>query len=45
MIRIDEIERNRAFGGQGTLERARSSLDLMEELIHSLDLAALVMLP
>jgi hypothetical protein len=45
MIRIDEIGRNRAFGGQGTLERARSSLDIMEELIHSVDLAALVMLP
>ena len=45
MIRIDEVGRNRAFGGQGTLERARSSLDLMEELVHSLDFAALVTLP
>ena len=45
MIRIDEVGRNRAFGGQGVLERARSPLDTMEELIHSVDLAALVMLP
>ena len=45
MIRIDEVGRNRASGGQGILERARSSLDIMEELIHSVDLAALVILP
>ena len=30
MIRIDEVGRNRAFGGQGVLERARSSLNIME---------------
>lgn len=45
MIRIEEIGRNRAFGGQSQLNRARGALDVSEELIHALDLARLATLP
>ena len=44
-IRIDEVGRNRAFGGQSALHRARGALDVTEELLHSIDLAAVVSLP
>lgn len=44
-IRIDEVGRNRAFGGQSVLHRARGAMDVTEELIHSIDLAAIVSLP
>ena len=45
MVRVDEVGRDRAFGGQSTLYRARGSLDVTEGLIHSLDLGTLVALP
>ena len=45
VLRVGEVGRNRAFGGQSQLRRARGALDVSEELIHSVELPRLAAVP
>ena len=38
-LRMDEVGRTCAFGGQTNIHRARGALDTTEEVLHSVDLA------